>query len=807
MKISYNWLKQYVDFTLTPEDVSEILTNTGLEVEEFETWESVKGGLKGVVIGEIKECVQHPDADKLKVTKVDIGTGELLQIVCGAPNCRVGLKSPIATIGANLYPVNAEEVFAIKKSKIRGVESFGMICAEDELGLGESHSGIMELPLDTPIGLSAAEYFNVESDIVYTIGLTPNRSDGFSHIGVARDLRAALRGVYNVGLDLKLPTPDVAQKFSSPIAVKIENTKACKRYSALYIKNIKVQESPLWLQNRLKAIGVKPINNIVDVTNFVLHEMGQPLHAFDAAKIGGGQVIVRNCNAGTPFVTLDGVERKLDAEDLMICDAQQALCIAGVYGGLDSGVSDTTTDVFLESAFFDPISVRKTATRHALRTDASQHFEKTTDVNATSVAALRAAALIVELGGGEVSEMVDVYPDSVANAVVETSFARINELAGTNLPQEKVEAILNDLGFVIQPMSGGVVHLTVPTYRVEVKREADVVEEILRIYGYNTVPMPKRLHASLSFSPAIDYLKMENKAADYLVGAGYFEASTNSITQSKFEQDKALQEQTVRLLNSQTTELDALRTSMVYGLLEVVSRNINYKNQDIQFFEFGNTYHKTSEGYSQQRHLTLLLSGKTREQNWISKAEKFTFFHLKTDVLNLLNRFMGGYVTTSFENESVFEFGLKIIVEGQLAGTIGKLKSNICQQQDVKQEVFFADINWSVVLERSAFQQVRFTELSKYPAVQRDLSMIVEDALAFEKIEQLSFAENKKLLRSVSLFDVYKGEKIEAGKKSYAVSFTFLDETKTLTDKDIDKVMNRLMDKFEKEIGAQIRRG
>ncbi len=376
MKISYNWLKQYVDFTLTPEDVSEILTNTGLEVEEFETWESVKGGLKGVVIGEIKECVQHPDADKLKVTKVDIGTGELLQIVCGAPNCRVGLKSPIATIGANLYPVNSDDVFAIKKSKIRGVESFGMICAEDELGLGESHSGIMELPLDTPLGLSAAEYFNVESDIVYTIGLTPNRSDGFSHIGVARDLRAALRGVYNVGLDLKLPTSVVAQKFSSPIAVKIENAKACKRYSALYIKNVKVQESPLWLQNRLKAIGVKPINNIVDVTNFVLHEMGQPLHAFDAAKIAGEQVIVRNCNAGTAFVTLDGVERKLDAEDLMICDTQRALCIAGVYGGLDSGVSDTTTDVFLESAFFDPISVRKTATRHALRTDAFSILRK-----------------------------------------------------------------------------------------------------------------------------------------------------------------------------------------------------------------------------------------------------------------------------------------------------------------------------------------------------------------------------------------------------------------------------------------------
>lgn len=810
MQISYNWLKQYVPFNLKVEDVAEILTNTGLEVEEFEAWESIKGGLRNVVIGEIVECVKHPDADKLQVTKVDIGTGELLQIVCGATNARVGVKSPVALMGAQLFPVGATEPFTIKKSKIRGVESFGMICAEDELGVGVTHNGIMELPTDVKNGTQAADFFAVESDFVFSIGLTPNRSDAFSHIGVARDLRAALSAVYNVDLPLKIPVSEVQGTFRNPVEISVENSEKCKRYTGVYIKNVSVNPSPTWLQNRLKAIGVKPINNIVDVTNFVLHEYGQPLHAFDADKISDGKIVVKTVAQNTKFTTLDNVERKLSAEDLMICDSEKPLCIAGVYGGLGSGVTNETKNVFLESAFFDAISIRKTAQRHGLRTDASQHYEKTTDINVAVKAANRAASLIAELAGGEISEVTDVYPNVQENATVETSYSRINELAGTTLPKEKVNKVLLDLGIGISENSDDL-QLSVPTYKTEVTREADIVEEILRIYGYNTIPLPKHLKSSLSFSNKIDNLKWENIAANYLVGAGYFEASTNSVTQSKFEMDKVLQEQMVRLLNSQTSELDALRTSMTYGLLEVVSRNINFKNTDLKLFEFGKTYLKNTSAnattpYEQISHLAVVLSGKTVETNWLEKGEKIDFFHLKTDVLNVLKRIAGNFTTTTFENEGVFSFGIKLFVEEKLIGTIGKINSATLKNFDIKQDVFFADILWNEVLERAQFNKIQFTELPKYPAVQRDLSMIVDAHLPFLKIEEIAFAENRKLLREISLFDVYKGDKIEAGKKSYAVSFTFLDESKTLTEKDIDKVMNRLMENIEKEAGAQIRK-
>lgn len=814
MQVSYNWLKQYVPFNLKVEDVAEILTNTGLEVEEFEAWESIKGGLKNVLIGEIVECAKHPDADKLQITKVNVGAGELLQIVCGAPNARVGVKSPVALVGAQLYPVNATEPFVIKKSKIRGVESFGMICAEDELGLGESHNGIMELPGDVKVGTPAAEYFKVERDYVITIGLTPNRSDAFSHIGTARDLRAALDAVYNVDLPLELPSEVAKGIFANPINIEIANTEKCKRYTGLYIKNVQVKPSPQWLQNRLKAIGAKPINNIVDITNFVLHEFGQPLHAFDADKITGGKIVVKTVAENTKFITLDNTERKLSEEDLMICDSEKPLCIAGVYGGVGSGVTTETKNVFLESAFFDAISIRKTAQRHGLRTDASQHYEKTTDINVTLKAAHRAALLIAELAGGEISETTDVYPSVQANAEVETSYARINELAGTNLPKEKVNKILSDLGVEVSA-TGDELKLSVPTYKTEVTREADIVEEILRIYGYNTIPMPKHLKSSLSFSNKIDNLKWENIAANYLVGAGYFEASTNSITQSKFETDKVLQEQTVRLLNSQTSELDALRTSMVYSLLEVVQRNSNFKNADLKLFEFGKTYIKKSANtftesatYEQIPHLAVVLSGKTVETNWLEKGEKVNFYHLKTDILNVLKRIAGNFTTSAFENEGVFAFGIKLFAEEQLIGTIGKISNPILKSFDIKQDVFYANILWDEVLNRTQFNKIQFNELPKYPAVQRDLSMVVETNLPFRKIEEIAFAENKnKLLREVSLFDVYKGEKIEAGKKSYAVSFTFQDESKTLTEKDIDKAMGRLMEKLEKDAGAVIRKG
>lgn len=808
MQISYNWLKQYVPFNMEVNDVAEVLTNTGLEVEDIQPWESIKGGLKNVVIGEIVSCEKHPDADKLQITKVDIGTGELLQIVCGAPNARVGVKSPVALVGARLFPSGAAEALVIKKSKIRGVESLGMICAEDELGLSTSHTGIMELSADLKVGTSAADYFRVENDFIISIGLTPNRSDAFSHIGVARDLRAALSAVYNIDLPLQVPATKAEGTCVNPIKITIEDTAKCGRYAGIYIKDVCVKSSPQWLQNRLKAIGVKPINNIVDVTNFVLNEFGQPLHAFDADKIAGSKIVVKTVAENTVFTTLDGIERKLNGEDLMICDSEKPLCIAGVYGGLGSGVTNETKNVFLESAFFDAISIRKTAQRHELRTDASQHYEKITDINVVQQAAYRAALLISELAGGTISQADDVYPKVLSNAIVETSYTRINELAGTNLPKEKVNKILADLGIEVVEKNEQDLQLSVPTFRVEVTREADVVEEILRIYGYNSIPMPKHLRSSLSFSSKTDNLKWENIAANYLVGAGYFEASTNSITQSKFETDAMLQEQMVRLLNSQTSELDALRTSMIYGLLEVVQHNINFKNSDLKLFEFGKTYRKqTSNDYAQISHLAILFTGKTAETNWLEKGEKVNFYNIKTDVLNVLKRLVGNMRIVVFESEGVFSFGIKLFSEDKLIGTIGKIKLSILKSFDIKQDVFFADILWNEVLEKTQFQKIQFTELPKYPAVQRDLSMIVDGHLPFRKIEEIAFAESHKLLREVSLFDVYKGEKIASGKKSYAVSFTFLDETKTLTEKDIDKAMNRLMEKLEKEAGAHIRKG
>lgn len=807
MQISYNWLKQYVPFNMEVKDVAEVLTNTGLEVEDIQPWESVKGGLRNVVIGEIISCEKHPDADKLQITKVDIGEGELLQIVCGAPNARIGVKSPIALVGARLFPIGAEDAIVIKKSKIRGVESFGMICAEDELGLSDSHAGIMELPVDTKVGVPAAEYFEIENDFIISIGLTPNRSDAFSHIGVARDLRAALSAVYNIDLPLQTPSTKAVGAYVNPIKITIKDSAKCGRYSGIYIKDVHVKSSPKWLQNRLRAIGIKPINNIVDVTNFVLNEFGQPLHAFDADKISGN-IIVQTVEDGTKFVTLDNVERKLSAEDLMICDSEKPLCIAGVYGGLGSGVTNETKNVFLESAFFDSTSIRKTAQRHELRTDASQRYEKITDINIVQQAAYRAALLISEVAGGTISQIEDVYPNVVNNAIVTTSYTRINDLSGTKLPREKVNKILSNLEIEVVEKNEQDIQLSVPTFRVEVTREADVVEEILRIYGYNNIPMPKHLRSSLSFSSKTDNLKWENVAANYFVGAGYFEASTNSITKSKFETDAKLQEQMVRLLNSQTSELDALRTSMIYGLLEVVQHNINFKNLDLKLFEFGKTYRQQTSGdYVQTSHLATLLTGKNTDANWLKKSEKVNFYNIKTDVLNVLKRLVGNIRITVFENESVFSFGIKLFSEEKLIGTIGKVKSSMLKNFDIKQDVFFADILWNEVVEKTQFQKLKFTEIPKYPAVQRDLSMIVDEQLPFRKIEEIAFSENYKLLREVSLFDVYKGDKIESGKKSYAISFTFLDETKTLTEKDIDKAMTRLMEKLEKEGGVQIRKG
>lgn len=806
MIVSYNWLKQYLPFALTPEDLGEILTNTGLEVEDIKKWESLKGGLKDVVIGEIISSEQHPNADKLKIALVNVGEAEPIQIVCGAPNCCAGLKSPVAKIGAVLYPFGASESLQIKKSKIRGVESFGMICAEDELGIGESHSGIMELPADSKVGLAAAKFFKVEEDYLITIGLTPNRSDAFSHIGVVRDLKAALNAVYNIKLDWSLPQTNFTASFPCPVSVDIINSNACKRYSGIYLKGIKPVASPDWLVKRLTAIGVKPINSIVDVTNFVLHETGQPLHAFDADKIKGNKVLVKTANTGAKMKTLDDVERELHENDLIIYDEVAPLCIAGVYGGLGSGVSQTTTNVFLESAFFDPIYIRKTATRHNLRTDASQHFEKTANIEATVDALKRAVSLLSGISDFQISEIIDVYPVKHNAAIVKTSYSRIKELAGTAIPKDKVDTILDDLGFVKKQINDNEFELVVPAFKTEVHREADVLEEILRIYGYNTVPMPRWLKSSLSFTKDTDTVSLENKLAESLVSNGFFELSANSIVSSKNEQVEDLAKQTVLLLNSQTAELDALRTSMIYGMLDIANRNINHKSSNLKFFEFGKTYHKTPDGYIQKAHLSLLLSGLNETQNWINKAVNTDIFHLKTVVQNLLRKFLGNVKTEVFEQDEVLSYGMSFSSEGAQIARLGKVKSSILKAFDIKQDLYFADINWDSFVERNKFLVVKFKELSKFPSVQRDISMILSEEKTFNEIEQIAFEENRKLLKEVVLFDVYKGDKIAEGKKSYAVSFTFQDEDKTLTDKDIDKAMNRIMEKLEQNLGAQIRK-
>ena len=806
MKISYNWLKNYLDFNLVPQDLAEILTNTGLEVESVEVFESVPGGLEGVVIGEIVECEKHPDADKLKVTKVNIGTGELLQIVCGAPNCRVGLKSPIALVGTTLYPSSGDKL-QIKKAKIRGVESFGMICADDELGLGSSHAGIMELDADTKVGMPAADYFKVERDHTIEIGLTPNRSDAYSHIGVARDLSAALNAVYKIDLQLKKPNSNIQPPANKQLtSVSVEDS-ACPRYSGINISNVKIAESPDWLKNRLKSIGIRSINNVVDITNFVLHEYGQPLHAFDADKIKGGKVIVKKLPEGTIFKSLDGVDRKLSAEDLMICDADGGICIAGVFGGLDSGVTESTTNIFLESAHFDAISVRKTAARHNLRTDAAMHFEKICDINITVEALKRAASLICEICGGEVaSDIVDIYPNPVKGFPITITLTRINKLAGADIPAATVKNILTKLGIEITEDKGDELSLLVPTFKVEVKREADILEEILRIYGYNTIPIPKMLHSSLSFSPKIDYVKMENIAANLLTGAGFHEISTNSVSQSKFEQDEEMKKQQIMLLNSQTAELDSLRTSMIYSGLEVIAYNQNRKNADLRLYEIGKTYHKSDKGYTQKQHLTLFLTGADAEDNWLDKGAKYTFYDLKSYVDNLLTRFGIHQHTQSVVESLPFAFAGRLVVEDRELVTFGQIDKSVLKAFDIRQDVFYADIDWDYLTERSQHAKIQFHQLPKFPSVRRDLALVVDAGLNFEQIEKIAQMEGRKLLHGVSLFDVYKGDKIEQGKKSYAVSFTFLDPEKTLTDQDIDKVMSKLMKKLETELGAVVRK-
>src|ERR1043165_2138274 len=687
MKISYNWLKNYVDFNLTPKDLGEVLTGVGLEVEDVTPFETIPGGLEGVVIGEVKECGKHPDADKLSVTKVDAGTGELLQIVCGAPNVAAGQKVLVALVGSTLYPTGGEKL-QIKKAKIRGVESLGMICAEDELGLSDNHAGIMVLNADAKVGTKAADYFKIEKDFVIEIGLTPNRGDAFSHIGLARDLAAALNVAYKSKVQFMKPDNSKFKAGTgSNIAVTVEDAAACPRYSGLTISGVTVGDSPDWLKNKLKAIGVRAINNVVDITNYVLHEYGQPLHAFDADKIRGGKVIVKKLAEGTVFKTLDEKEVKLSANDLMICDAEGGMCIAGVFGGAESGVTANTKSIFLESACFAPTGIRKTGTRLNLRTDAAMHFEKGTDPNITVEALKRAAILISEICGGKVSsEIVDLYPNKIDGWRFPVSYERILKLAGFPIEKDTIKQILDHLEIKIEKEEGDNWSLFVPAFKNEVTREADIVEEIIRIVGYNSFTLPKNLKTSMAYSAKVDAPKLETTIADMLSGAGFNEIWTNSVTQSKYEEDESLKQQQVKLLNSQTAELDALRTSMLYSGLEVIAYNQNRKAGDLRLYEFGKTYHRTGDSFKEERHLQILLTGKSTEDNWLAKGANSDFYRLKSTVLNVLNR-LGHY---SFDKEisenTPFAFALVLKSEGEEVARLGSISKKVLSKFDIKNE-------------------------------------------------------------------------------------------------------------------------
>jgi len=808
MKISYNWLKQFLKVDWEAEKIGELLTDLGLEVEGIETVESVKGSLKGIVVGKVLTCVQHPNADKLKITTVDIGSTEILQIVCGAPNVAVAQTVPVATIGTTLYDDKGNS-FVIKKGKIRGEESFGMICAEDELGLGTNHDGIMILDDELVAGTAVSKVFNIEKDEVFEIGLTPNRADAMSHLGTARDLRA---GLIQNNVSLELISPSVSDFHVDERTLKfdvvVEDAEKAPRYAGLTISNITVKESPSWLQNRLKAIGLSPINNVVDVTNYVLHELGQPLHAFDASKVKGNKVIVKTLPAGTKFTTLDGVERSLHEEDLMICNGNEdPMCIAGVFGGIDSGVSNNTTSIFLESAYFNPVAVRKTAKRHALNTDASFRFERGIDPNITEYALKRAANLILEVAGGKVtSEITDLYPSKIEDFQVFLSFQKMDRLIGSEIPRETVKNILASLDIKMNNVTESGIGLTIPSYRVDVTREADVIEEILRVYGYNNVEFSHKLNTSISFSE-FDIVKVENVAANQLVSQGFYETMANSLTKSDYVSLSEMlnEDQNVAMLNPLSNDLGVMRQSLLFSGLESVIYNINRKNGSLKLFEFGKTYHKFESGYSEQKHLTLFVSGNRTKHNWNVAQKSSDFFYLKGTVVSLLNRLGIQNVKTTPTKNDVFSEGITLSLGKIKLVDLGVVKRSILKEFGIKQEVLFADFNWENVLKVGGKSQIKIAELPKFPSVKRDFALLLDEQVTFNEIYNLAFQAEKNLLKDVDLFDVYEGDKLENGKKSYAVSFLLQDENKTLNDVQIDKIMQKLQQTFEKNVGATLR--
>lgn len=822
MKISLNWLKEYYETDLTAEQISAALTGCGLEVESMEPFESLPGGLRGVVIGEVKECAKHPNADKLSLTKVDVGGPELLSIVCGAPNVAAGQKVVVATVGAKLYPTEGEP-FEIKKSKIRGENSEGMICAEDEIGLGKSHAGIIVLEADAKVGTPAADYFKVSSDTVFEIGLTPNRSDAASHFGVARDLAAVvlaqklINDSHAESAEAKFPQVAVVSEElpENPIAVEIADADACKRYSAIVLDHVKVAPSPQWLQDRLKAIGLRPINNIVDITNYVMHETGQPLHAFDADKISGGKVIVQKCAAGTKFVTLDGTTRELTANDLMICDDSKPMCIAGVFGGLDSGVTESTTRIFLESAAFDSVHVRKTSKHHLLKTDSSFRFERGSDPEITPEAMKRACYLIEETGAGRIaSQASDQYPGRKEAVEIAFSFDQSDKLIGKRIEHNIIRKILTALGIQILSDGNDALLLAVPHYKVDVTRPADVVEEILRVYGYNNIGFPEKLQISASKMKNPDPENVRETISDHLAARGFRELLNNSLTKtSYYEQLQGYEaERAVKLLNPLSSDLGVMRQTLLFGALESLTYNQNRKSADLRVFEFGKVYRTRTEPnhegwmWEEDEQLVLLITGKKQPETWSAKAEAVAYGDMRREVEKIVHRLKLDGLKWQPVANSLYKEGLVAVSGKREVVRIGTVASSALKKTDTQGPVYAAEFEWSTILRLlGKAKPTRFEEVGKFPSVRRDLALVMDKKVTYQQLEEIAWNTERKLLRELNLFDVYEGEKLGADKKQYALSFILQDNEATLTDKQIDKTMEKLQKAFAEQLGAVLR--
>jgi phenylalanyl-tRNA synthetase beta chain len=810
MKISYRWLQQYIDIPESAEEIGQTLTATGLEVESVEAFETVKGGLKGLVIGEVLTCAKHPNADKLSITTVNVGGENPLQIVCGAPNVAAGQKVVVAIVGTTVSPTKGEP-FLIKSAKIRGEQSEGMICAEDEIGLGESHAGIMVLDTKAANGTLASEFFNVQSDYVLEIGLTPNRADAASHIGVARDIKAAKKR------ELKWPSVEnfKVDNTSLNIPILVEETEMCPRFSGVSIANVKVQESPEWLKNRLKSIGLAPINNVVDITNFVCHELGQPLHAYDIAEIDGRKIIVKTLEAGSKFKTLDGKERNLSATDLMVCDGEgKGMCIAGIFGGANSGITEKTTDVFLEGAYWLPSSIRKTGMFHGLKTDASFRFERGTDPNGTVYAVKRAAMLIKEIAGGQIaSEIVDLYPTKIENRIIEVKDKNVNRLIGKSLPRETIFSILESLDIKVSDKKEDRFTVSVPPYRVDVTQEADVVEEILRIYGFNNIELTEIAGTDyLAEFPDKDINKYKKSIGEMLAGNGFYEILTNSLTNAAYQQKHKLTfaGEPVEMLNKLSEEQGILRQTMLFTGLEVCSYNINRRQKDLKLYEFGKIYWKqdateTRDKYQEEERLALYVSGSIETENWQNKSRNAGYYDLAQQVSHILQKSSLENIKQEPLSDPLFEYSMKILKGAKEIGKIGKVKTALLKDFGIKQEIFYADLS-TALLFKNANPKFVVAEVPKFPEVRRDLSLVLDKKVTFAEMKELVLSTEKRLIKDIIAFDVYEGDKIPQGKKAYALGFTLLDETKTLTDEEIDKTMGKLMGAFEGKMGAVIRK-